>query len=143
MTQVQRYFPHPPHDVWSALVDPASWWGKPDTPPADVTVGSAFTMTTVPVVGTRFNGVFEVEFLDAVPYEHLTLALLAHASTGQSARWTRQVAFREHEGGTLLTVTNRGVNLDDLDERILLRVVKEIQETELYGIAKLLDQPRG
>jgi hypothetical protein len=41
-----------------------------------------------------------------------------------------------------LTVTNRGVNLDDVDERILLRVVKEIQATELYGIAKLLDQPR-
>ncbi|WP_078290655.1 SRPBCC domain-containing protein [Mycobacterium sp. D16R24] len=143
MTQVQRYFPHPPHDVWSALVDPASWWGKPDTPPVDVTVGSTFTMTTVQVVGTRFTGVFEVEFLDAVPYEHLTLGLHARADTGQSARWTRHVAFREHEGGTLLTVTNRGVNLDDGDERILLRVVKEIQETELYGIATLLDQLRG
>lgn len=141
MTQVQRYFPHPPHDVWSALIDPASWWGKPDAP-ADVIVGNTFTMTTVQVVGTRFSGVFEIEFLDAQPYDHLTLGLVAHASTGQAARWTRHVAFREHEGGTLLTVTNRGVNLDDLDERILLRVVKEIQATELHGIAKLLDQPR-
>ncbi|MUM15465.1 hypothetical protein FZI91_17880 [Mycobacterium sp. CBMA271] len=141
MTQVQRYFPHHPREVWSALIDPASWWGKPDVP-VDVAVGSTFTMTTVQVVGTRFTGVFEVEFLDALPYEHFTLGFLAHASAGQSARWTRRVDFREHEGGTALTVTNMGVNLDDLDERVLLRVVEEVQATELYGIAKLLDQPR-
>lgn len=138
-TQIQRYFPYPPAEVWDALVDPASWWERP-AQRVDVAIGNAYAMTTPQVLGTRFTGEFDIEILDAAPGEHLTTGLVARAQSGPAARWTRRVDFREHEGGTQLTVTNAGVNLDDREERFLLRIVKEIQETELEGLAALFEQ---
>ncbi|MBA0047513.1 SRPBCC domain-containing protein [Mycobacteroides sp. LB1] len=141
MTRVQRYIPHPPHRVWDAVLDPTSWWEAPERP-IEVVVGARFDLETVPIVGTRFTGAFEVEILDALRGERLRTSLVALAQPGSPAEWERHTTFREHEGGTLLNVANVGVSMRDRDERLLLRAVKDIQEWELHGVAELLDRAR-
>lgn len=139
MTRVERYFPHPPRRVWDAILNPNSWWESPDKP-TEIAVGATFEMKTIPVVGTRFSGLFHVEILDVTPYERLTTSLVALVHQGEPARWERQTTFHEHEGGTLLTIVNAGVNMSDSGERLLLRAVKDLQEWELHGVAELLDR---
>ncbi|AIC73089.1 Hypothetical protein ERS075564_05187 [Mycobacteroides abscessus] len=140
MTRVERYIPHPPRRVWDAIINPSSWWESPEQP-AEIAVGATFELKTIPVVGTRFSGNFHIEILDVRPGERLTTSLVALADRGAPARWERHTTFREHEGGTLLTVVNAGVDMDDSDERLLLRAVKDLQEWELHGVAELLDRP--
>lgn len=141
MTDVQLYIPHPPRHVWNAILDPVSWWEPPEKP-VEIAVGTTLSLKTVPVVGTRFTGAFEVEILDVVPCARLATSLLALANSGPPADWERVTVLREHEGGTLVTVTNMGVASGDRDERLLLRAVKDLQEWELHGVAELLERAR-
>jgi uncharacterized protein YndB with AHSA1/START domain len=71
------------------------------------------------VVGRKPNGnvsTFDAHYYDIVPYERIIYAYEMHIDDVRISVSVATVEFKDHKGGTQLTVTEQGVFLDDFDD---------------------------
>ena len=119
----QRFYPHPPEDVWAAITDPHALaeWLEPNDHLAKA--GHKFQFRCDP--GLCGCGITECEVLEADPPRRLVWSWVSVPKNENSPRpdpmtiiWT----LTPQEGGTLLTLEHRGAENIDWLTRNMMRV---------------------
>ncbi|HET9188250.1 MAG TPA: SRPBCC domain-containing protein [Acidothermaceae bacterium] len=110
--ELERFFPHPPADVWRALTDAellGQWLMPNDIVPV---VGHSFTFTTKPMA--EFDGVVHCTVLEVDVEHRLVFAWRSNSGLDTTVTWT----LRAEANGTLLRLVHHGFDTADPLQRI-------------------------
>ena len=119
----QRFYPHPPEDVWSAITDPhalAEWLEPNNHQPK---VGHKFQFRCDP--GVCGSGITECEVLEADPPKRLVWSWInvpADESKPRPAPMTITWILTPQDDGTLLTLEHTGAENIDWLTRNMMRI---------------------
>jgi uncharacterized protein YndB with AHSA1/START domain len=104
---LERFFPHPPADVWRALTNAellGQWLMPNDIVPV---VGHSFTFTTKPMA--EFDGVVHCTVLEVDVEHRLVFSWRSNSGLDTTVTWT----LRAEANGTLLRLVHHGFDTAD------------------------------
>ncbi len=122
-----------PSQVWDAITDPHRWY----IPPSGFRpiVGQRFRVAHLPLLGTGYTGLHEGVVTHSRPSEELGLAMSTLRQTASPTRWNISVVLRLYRDRTRVTVTLRGLDPADQQQRALSYILKEIIAGHLHTCA--------
>lgn len=143
--EIGKFFPHPPADVWHALVDPAvlELWLMASTGFA-AAVGTRFVFTVPPqpqsAAKPRAAGIGEIacEVLAVQPGERLTLSWV-DLRAERPAQWVLDCAIEPHGRGTRVLLTHSGFDIEDRRQRMARNGMERMWRSRLLRLGDLLE----
>jgi uncharacterized protein YndB with AHSA1/START domain len=100
--------------AWASLEAKRRWFGPGDEHELDFRVGGSEHLVVNAAAGPRYT--FDSRYQDIVPDERIVYSYEMYKDEDRISVSVTTVEMAPVEGGTLLTMTEQGVFLDDLDD---------------------------